>query len=168
MRDQEFDDLYLQFSDKIYKYFYWQTHDPYLSEDFTGEVFVRVWKNWKRFKPDFSQAWLYRIARNFLIDYWRKNKDRKETSLEASVEAGIEPSYDEDLIERIQTDNEIKRLREAISLLPENLKEVVILRFIEELSAKEVGEILNLTEVNVRVLQHRALQKLREVIKYEK
>lgn len=168
MRDQDFDELYLQFSDKIYKYFYWQTHDPYLAEDFTGEVFVRVWKNWKRFKPDFSQAWLYRIARNFLIDYWRKNKERKETSLETSVEAGIEPSYDEDLIGKIQTDSEIKQLYDAINLLPENLKEVVILRFIEELSAKEIGEILNLTEVNVRVLQFRALQKLRKVLKYEK
>src|SRR3989304_7517139 len=119
MRDQDFDELYLQFSDKIYKYFYWQTHDPYLSEDFTGEVFVRVWKNWKRFKPDFSQAWLYRIARNFLIDYWRKNKYRKETSLETSVEAGIEPSYDEDLIGKIQTDDEIKNLPEAISSPPD-------------------------------------------------
>ncbi len=168
MRDQEFDELYLQFSDKIYKYFYWQTHDPYLAEDFTGEVFVRVWKNWKKFKPDFSQAWLYRIARNLLIDYWRKNKDRRETSLETSVEAGIEPSYDEDLIHKIQTDGEIKKLREAINLLPENLKEIVILRFIEELSAREIGEILNLTEGNVRVLQYRALRKLREVIKYEK
>ncbi len=165
MRDADFDELYLQFSDKIYKYFYWQVKDPYLAEDFTGEVFVRAWKNWRRFKPDYSSAWLYKIARNLLIDYWRKNKDRKERSLEALVEAGTEPSYDEDLIGKIQSDNEIKQLREAISLLPENLREIVILRFIEELSAKEVGEILNLTEVNVRVLQYRGLQKLREIFK---
>lgn len=167
MRDREFDELYLEFSDKIYKYFYWQTHDAYLAEDFTGEVFAKVWKNWKSFKPDFSQAFLYRVARNLLIDYWRKNKDRKELSLEASVEEGIEPSYDQDLIEKMQNDDEIKKLREAIKLLPDNLREVIVLRFIEELSAKEVGEILNTTEVNVRVLQYRALQKLRKVLKNE-
>ncbi|MBI2031917.1 MAG: RNA polymerase sigma factor [Candidatus Levybacteria bacterium] len=166
MRDS-FDELYLQFSDKIYKYFYWQTGDPYLAEDFTGEVFARVWKNWKRFKPDFSQAFLYRVARNLLIDYWRKNKNRNEMSLETSIEAGIEPSYDEDFIEKIQNDDEIRKLRDAIKLLPENLKEIIILRFMEELSAKEVGEISGLTEVNVRVLQYRALRKLREVIKNE-
>jgi len=168
MRDADFDGLYLQFSDKIYKYFYWQTHDPYLAEDFTGEVFVRAWKNWKRFKPDYSSAWLYKIARNLLIDYWRAKKNKKELSLETSIEEGIEPSYDEDLIEKIQNDNDIKDLHKAINSLPENLREVVILRFIEELSAREVGEILNITEVNVRVLQYRGLQKLKEVFKNEK
>jgi len=166
MRDS-FDELYLEFSDKIYKYFYWQTQDAYLSEDFTGEVFVRVWQKWKELKPDFSQALLYKIARNLLIDYWRKNKNRKEISLETSIEEGIEPSYDEDFIEKIQNDEAIKKLNKAIKSLPENLREVIILRFIEDLSAKEVGEVLNLTEVNVRVLQYRALKKLKEVIKNE-
>lgn len=165
MRDADFDELYLQFSDKIYKYFYWQVKDPRLAEDFTGEVFLRAWKNWKRFKPDFSSAWLYKIARNFLIDYLRAKKNKKEVSLETSIEEGIEPSYDEDLIEKIQNDNDIEDLRKAINSLPENLREVVILRFIEELSAREVGEILNITEVNVRVLQYRGLQKLKEVFK---
>lgn len=168
MRDADFDELYIQFSDKIYKYFYWQVKDPYLAEDFTAEVFTRAWKNWKRFKPDFSKAWLYRIARNFLIDYFRKEKGKKEFSLETSIEEGIEPSYDEDLVEKIQNDNDIKDLHKAIDSLPENLKEVVILRFIEELSGKEVGEILNITEVNVRVLQYRGLQKLKEIYKNEK
>lgn len=168
MQDADFDELYLQFSDKIYKYFYWQVKDPYIAEDFTGEVFTRLWKNWKRFKPDFSQAFLYKVARNMLIDYFRKNKNRKEISLETSIEEGIEPYYDEDLIEKIQNDNDISDLHRAINSLPENLREVVILRFIEELSAREVGEILNITEVNVRVLQYRGLQKLKEFLKNEK
>ncbi len=168
MQDADFDELYLQFSDKIYKYFYWQVKDPYLAEDFTGEVFLRAWKNWKRFKPDYSSAWLYKIARNLLIDYWRQKKNKKELSLETSIEEGIEPSYDEDLIEKIQNDNDIQDLHKAIDSLPENLREVVILRFIEELSAREVGEILNITEVNVRVLQYRGLQKLKEFFKNEK
>ncbi len=165
MHDKNFEELYLEFSDKIYKYIYWQTQDPYLAEDFTGEVFTRVWKNWKKFKPDFSQAFLYRIAKNILIDFWRKNKNKKELSLETSIEEGIEPSYDEDMIGEIQKSSDIQNLHEAINKLPENLKEVVILRFIEELPAKEVGEILNITQVNVRVLQYRALQKLKEIFK---
>lgn len=167
MHDGDFEELYLEFSDKIYKYIYWQIKDPYLSEDFTGEVFARLWKNWKKFKPDFSQAFLYKIAKNILIDFWRKNKNKKELSLEISVEEGIEPSYDEDMIGEIQKNGEIKNLQEAINALPENLKEVVILRFIEDMPAREVGEILKITEVNVRVLQYRALKKLREIIKNE-
>lgn len=167
MRDKDYEELYLEFSDKIYKYIYWQTRDPYLAEDFTGEVFAGVWKNWKRFKPDFSQAFLYKIAKNILIDFWRKNKNIKELSLETSVEEGIEPSYDENLIEEIQKKSDINNLHEAIGELPENLREVVILRFIEDMPAREVGEILNITEVNVRVLQYRALKKLKEIIKNE-
>ena len=167
MHDSEFDELYIQFSDKIYKYIYWQTKDPYLAEDFTGEVFTRLWKNWKRFKPDFSQAFLYRTAKNILIDYWRKNKNKKEVSLETSVEQGIEPAYDENLIEEIAKNNDIKELHEAIDKLPDNLKEVVVLRFIDDLPAREVGEIMGIAEGNVRVLQYRALKKLKEVIKNE-
>lgn len=167
MRDKDFDELYMEFSDKIYKYIYWQTQDPYIAEDFTGEVFARLWKNWKKFKPDFSQAFLYRTAKNILIDYWRKNKNRKDLSLETTVEAGIEPSYDEDMIGKIQRSSEIKNLHEAIAKLPENLKEIVILRFIEDLPAREVGVILKVSEVNVRVLQYRALKKLKEILKNE-
>lgn len=167
MHDKDFEELYLEFSDKIYKYIFWQIRDPYLAEDFTGEVFTRLWKNWKRFKPDFSQAFLFRTAKNILIDYWRKNKNRKEMSLETSVEQGIEPSYDEDMIGEIQKNNDIKDLHDAIGELPENLKEVVVLRFIDDLPAKEVGEILGIAEGNVRVLQYRALKKLKEIIKNE-
>lgn len=167
MHDKDFEELYLEFSDKIYKYIYWQTQDPYIAEDFTGEVFTRVWKNWKKFKPDFSQAFLYKIAKNILIDFWRKNKNKKELSLETTVETGAEPSYDEDMIGEIQKNSDVKGLHKALSKLPENLKEVLILRFLEDMSAKEAGEILKISEVNVRVLQYRALKKLKEIIKNE-
>ncbi|MEK7186336.1 MAG: sigma-70 family RNA polymerase sigma factor [Patescibacteria group bacterium] len=167
MYDKDFEELYLEFSDKIYKYIYWQLRDPYLAEDFTGEVFTRLWKNWKRFKPDFSQAFLFRTAKNILIDHWRKNKNKKEVSLETSIEQSIEPSYDENLIEEISKNNDIKELHEAIGELPDNLKEVVVLRFIDDLPAREVGEIMGIAEGNVRVLQYRALKKLKEIIKNE-
>lgn len=157
----------MRYSDRIYRYVFIHTGNPYLAEDITGEVFLRVWKKWKDIKQDFFQAFLYKVARNILIDYWRKKKEEKEFSLEESIEAGIEPYRDEDLIERIQKNDNIKKLNKAILGLPKNLKDVIILRFIEEMSAREASEVLGITEVNVRVLQFRALKKMREVLRYK-
>jgi len=164
---KDFEIIYLKYSDKIYRYVYLNTNDPYLSEDITSETFLRIWKNRKKIKPDFMQAFLYKTAKNIIIDNFRKHKNAKKVSLEAIVEQGLEPSYDEDLIEKITSNDNIKKVNEAIKLLPENLKEVVILRFINDLPAKEAAQILDTTEVNIRVLQFRALQKLKEIIKNE-
>ncbi len=164
---KDFEIIYLKYSDKIYRYVYLNTNDPYLSEDITSETFLRIWKNRKKIKPDFMQALLYKTAKNIIIDNYRKHGNAKKVSLEEIVKKGLEPSYDEDLIEKITSNDNIKKINDAIKLLPENLKEVVILRFINDLSAKEAAEILETTEVNIRVLQYRALKKLKEIIKNE-
>src|SRR3989344_3477543 len=117
---QQFEEIYIKYSDKIYRYVYLNLNDPYLAEDIVSEVFLRLWKKWKTIRLDFIQALLYKIAKNIIVDYYRKQK---------------------------------------ISLLPQNLREVLILRFIEEMPAREVGKILDTTEVNIRVLQYRAIQK---------
>lgn len=164
---KDFEIIYLKYSDKIYKYIYLNTNDPYLSEDITSETFLRIWKNWEKIKPDFIQALLYKTAKNILIDYYRKHGNTKKVSLETIVEQGLEPSYDQDLIEEITSSDNIKKINEAIKLLPENLREVVILRFINDLPARQAALILDTTEVNIRVLQFRALKKLKEIIKNE-
>lgn len=164
---KEFETIYIKYSDKIYRYVYLNTNDPYLAEDITSETFLRIWKSWKRIKQDFMQALLYKTAKNIIIDNYRKHGNAKKVSLENIVEMGLEPSYDEDLIEKINKDDNIKKINNALKLIPENLKEVLILRFVDDLSAKEAAEIMDTTEVNVRVLQFRGLKKLKEVIKNE-
>lgn len=160
----DFEAIYIRYSDKIYRYLYIQTKDAYLAEDITSETFLRAWKKWSEIKQDYIQALLFKIARNILIDYWRKEKDKKKLSLEVTEEMGIEPSYDEDLIEKIYMDGEVEKLNGALAKIPEKLREVVVLRFIEELSAKEAAEIVGTTEGNIRVLQFRGLQKLKEAL----
>lgn len=164
---KDFETIYVKYSDKIFKYIYLNTSDPYLSEDITSEAFLRIWKNWKKIKPDFMQALIYKTAKNILIDHYRKVKNKKKVSLEEMVENGKEPSYDEDLIEKMNNDANLTKIMKALKDLPENLREVVILRFIDDLSTKEVALALDSTEVNIRVLQFRAIKKLREVIKNE-
>ena len=74
---KDFEEIYIKYSDKIYKYLYLNTKDAYLAEDITGEVFLRIWKAWERIKPDFLQALLYKTAKNILIDYYRKGSNVK-------------------------------------------------------------------------------------------
>lgn len=163
----EFEEIYTKYSDKIYKYVYLNVNDPYLSEDIVSEVFLRVWKRWSTIRLDFIQAFLYKIAKNIIVDFYRKKKNRKQLSLEDSMEKGMEPFYEQSFVDSIQLNDDIKRLSDELKLLPKNLKDVIILRFIDDLSAREVGEILNMSEVNVRVLQYRAIKKLKEVMKSE-
>ena len=156
-REDDFSEVYRKYSDKIFRYLYWQTKNFHLSEDLTSEVFTRAWETWESLRKDFLQAWLFRVAHNLLVDWYRK---KKEVSLNES-RIGF---YDENLLEKLGNDEQVKELSEALDTLPENLKRVAILRFIEGLSAKEAAVILSVSEVNVRVLQHRALVKLKEVM----
>lgn len=168
MNNHDFEEIYLQYSDKIFRFLYLHTQDPYISEDITSEVFVKAWKNWKKFDGKYIQAWLYKIANNILIDYWRSKSSKnasKNVSLSVITESRVEPSYDEDLIDRLSKDDKIQKITQALNTFPENLRNVAILRFIEGMSAKEVSEILKISEGNVRVLQHRALVKLKELLK---
>ena len=156
-REDDFSEVYLKYSDKIFRYLYWQSKNFHLAEDLTSEVFTRAWETWESLRKDFLQAWLFRVAHNLLVDWYRKKK-------EVALNERHEGFYDENLLENLANDEKVKELSDALDALPENLKRVAILRFIEELSAKEVAAILSVSEVNVRVQQHRALVKLKEVM----
>lgn len=155
---EEFKKVYFEYSDKIFRFLFWHLGDTNRAEDLTSEVFLRAFKNWKNFKGNFRQAWLYRIAKNLLIDFYRS---KKTSSFEEVGEIAVDP----ELLENLDKKEEIQRVRKAVEKLPENLKAVVVLRFFEELSAAETGKILEISEVNVRVLQFRALKKLKEELK---
>ena len=157
-REDDFSEVYRKYSDKIFRYLYWQSKNFHLAEDLTSEVFTRAWESWDSLRKDFLQAWLFRVAHNLLVDWYRKKK-------EVSINERNVGFYDENLLEKLGNDEQVDGLWKALNSLPENLKSVAILRFVEELSAREVAVILSVSEVNVRVLQHRALVKLKEVMK---
>ena len=90
-----------------------------------------------------------------MIDFYRSKKT-------SSLEQAEEISVDLDLVESLEKDEAAQSLQQALTKLPKNLREVVILRFFEDLSAVEIGAILGISEGNVRVLQFRGLKKLKE------
>lgn len=157
----EFEAMYEANAPLIYRFMFWRTKDKMLAEDLTSNVFEKAWRSRGNFKGGSAKAWLHSIARNTLIDHWRKRKDlpvEDPTSLAVtSEEIGLGEALDQEIL--------IGELERAVSKLPRDMRRVVELRFIDGLSARQAGEKLGLSEANVRVIQYRALSKLRDHLK---
>lgn len=156
-----FESVYESHARSIYRFLYWRTRNPQLSEDLTSSVFEKAWSSRGNFHGGSVQAWLYRIARNVLIDHWRKKQDLPMDDADSLNEESDGLSLSEILDQNIM----LKRLQQALDTLPDDMRSVVNLRFIEGLSCKQVAKKLDLGESNVRVIQYRALRKLRERLK---
>jgi RNA polymerase sigma-70 factor, ECF subfamily len=155
-----FEAAYRSHSQSIYRFLFWRTRDIQLSEDLTSNVFEKAWRSRSSFRGGSVQAWLYRIAHNVLIDHWRKNKELVIDDVESLHEDTL-PSTGELLDKKLR----IQNLREALAKLPDDMRLVVTLRFIEGLSCRQVARKLSLSESNVRVIQYRALKKLKDYLR---
>lgn len=160
-----FGELYERHVQAIFHFLYARLNDRQDAEDLSEEVFVKAWGSLSNYKERGIpfRAFLLRIARNSLIDYYRRNGySPRHVSLEDV------PLHDKaaDPVEITSNNLDHKELREVLEQLRDDYQEVLILRFVNDLSTKETAEIMNRSTGAVRVLQHRALasmQKLLEV-----
>lgn len=158
--NDEFETIYEANAPLIYRFMFWRTKNKALAEDLTSSVFEKAWRSRRSFKGGSAKAWLHRIARNTLIDHWRKRQDFLFED-PAHMDIASENAGPAEVLDRAML---IESLRRAVAKLPEDMRRVVELRFIEGLSAKQVGQELGLSESNVRVIQYRALRKLRSYL----
>jgi len=145
----------------IFRYFYYRTKTKEDAEDLTSEVFVRVVSTIKTQKGYFT-AWLFRIAKNLLIDYYRKSEKSKETSLQQIDSESIPDShkYESETLRP-------KEIKKLLRFLTDEQKEVITLKFLENYSNEEVAKIMNKSIGAVKALQFRALSTMRDVLKKE-
>lgn len=156
---EAFGDLYDHFFDAIYRYIYFKIDERYV-EDLAGTVFIKAWENIHRYKKTSGfKSWLFRIAHNAVIDHYRTNKE--ESELTENV-ADVRVLHNPNIV--IEKKIISQFVRKAISKLDDKYKQIVILKFINELSNEEISDILKTSEANVRTLQFRALKKLRTII----
>ncbi len=152
-----FGELYTLFNEKIYRYVFYHVKDKMTAEDITEEVFMKAWKaidSCKGKEPTF-QAWLYRIAHNQVIDYLRTR--RVFVAIEVADEA-----KDSTIEQEVEGALEWQELLGIIGCLPEKQRQVVILKFIEDLDNSEIAQVVGKSEGAVRILQMRALATLRQ------
>nr|HID14179.1 sigma-70 family RNA polymerase sigma factor [Anaerolineae bacterium] len=155
-------ELYLRYADTIYRYLYYRTADEALAEDLTAEVFLRVLEGIGSYNERGIPflAWLYRIARARLVDHWRRAGRRPVVPLDEKLPdetADIEAALD-----RIWSS---QYLAELLQMLTDDQQQVIILRFIEDLSIAEVAQVLGKSKGAVKSLQHRALRRLGRLLR---
>jgi RNA polymerase sigma-70 factor (ECF subfamily) len=160
-----FGQLYDAYVERVYRYIYFRVTDDQTTEDLTSQVFLKAWEHLDRYKPGGSPfiAWLYTIARNAVIDFYRTRK--QTVPLE---EVGALALEEEALDDRMDRQFDILSLRTAMQQLTEEQQQVLILKFIAKLSTQEVANMLGKREGAVRALQMRALQTLAKHMEKEK
>jgi len=149
--------LYDAYVDRIYRYIYFRVSDDSTTEDLTSQVFLKAWEYLDRYQSGSSPylAWLYTIARNLVIDYYRTKKETVDLD-DAIHLSSNEPSPDEE----VQSRFELQAMRDALQFLTDEQQQVLILRFIAGLSTENVASIMDKREGAIRALQMRALQSL--------
>jgi len=158
-----FEPLYRKYVPHIYSLALYETRDPHAAEDLTEQVFLRVLDALPRFREQGEgrestfRVWLYAIARNVIANERRRQRRHPEDVIDAALEL----SAPDDPAETALTRVEARRAWQAVRELPPERRQALELRFVHELSAREIGQVMGRSEEAVRVLIHRALASVR-------
>ena len=158
--------LYDKYHQDIFQFLFYMVKNRETAEDLVQEVYVKVLNSYDRFEGKSSEkTWLFSIARNTAIDYFRKEKSWKQRifdNFDWSRETITDPLP---LPEEVAVLNhDIRMIYKCLDSCTVSQKTVLILRFIQSLSIAETAEVLGWTESKVKTTQHRALKAVRSLM----
>ncbi len=163
---EAFGEIYERYMPKIYNYIYYRTSNQHDAEDLTAKVFFRAMSHIGNYvdKGVPFQAWLYRIAHNLVANWHRDQGRRKIIALDDYVVHTLKSESPDRLAEELE---EQEQLMAAISRLPEDRQQLLLHKFIDQLSNAEIGEIMDRTEGAIKSLYHRTLLSLRDELQMQ-
>lgn len=141
-----------------------------LALDFTQEVFIKTYSSLRSYKPQFKfSTWLFRIASNFIIDYWRKKKiDAFSIDHQKKMDKDLPPiqlpADEESIVNKFETVQLRERIERALERIPGSLREVFVWRHINELSYEEIAEIKGLPTGTVKNRVFQAKELIRTLL----
>lgn len=160
-----FDEIYAEYHNKVLSYVRARVHDPHEAEDITSDVFVKVMQSYENYDSEKAMlsTWIYTIAANTIRDHYRRltvrarhNYDMEDETLEALA-------YEEDsCLDGLFREETLNLLADALQTLNERERMIVIMHYYKNISHKEIAEHLSLSHANVRFINHRALEKIRD------
>jgi RNA polymerase sigma-70 factor (ECF subfamily) len=158
-----FGELYERYAPQVFRFLYAHLDNRMDAEDLLGEVFLRVWRSLSKYRERGVPflAFLFRIARNALIDHYRRaGKARQVVPIEDVSLRDLRPGPGETVTANL----EHEEIRQTLGQLREDYRTVLVLRFLSELTPEETAEVMERSSGAVRVLQHRALAALRKLM----
>ena len=154
-----FDQLYRRYVDRVYSYAFYQLGDHHEAEDVTERTFLSALAAIGRYRDDGStfRAWLFRIAHNAIANAHRSRARRRTEPIESIAEPHA-PGADPAAV--VAGADRSRAVREALARIPTERRQVIVLRFVDGLSSREIGAVLDRSPGAARVLLHRALADL--------
>lgn len=151
--------LYRRYLDRVYGYAFYQLGDHHDAEDATERTFLAALRAIPEFRDQGStfRAWLFRIAHNTIANAHRTRSRRPADPLPDGFER---PAPDADPARLVARADELREVRAAIAEMPDDRRQVILLRFVDDLSTAEIAEVLDRSTGAVRVLLHRSLRDL--------
>ena len=156
--------IYEQFADMIFRHCYFRVSSRETAEDLTQESFMRIWNHLAEGKTiDNPKAFLYRVAGNMIIDYYRK---KKNVSLDALSEEGFNPVGDD--ANSIENYAEGRHAFSLVAKIEQPYRDALIMRYVDGLSPSDMAKLVGESENTVSVRIHRGIEKLKKLSHYEK
>ncbi|MDX1436210.1 MAG: sigma-70 family RNA polymerase sigma factor [Anaerolineales bacterium] len=154
-------ELYELCQDDLFRYLYYRVGDQASAEDLTSEVFLRIIKG----LPGYRQgevpfkAWIFRIAHNLTVDHYRKESVRDHIQMDEKLES--DQAGPDKLVEHIL---DSQQLAESLEALTADQREVIIMRFVLDMSIRETSHSVEKSETAVKAAQRRGLQALKRIL----
>jgi len=154
----------------IHRFVYFKISNKEEANDITSMIFLKAWNHIQNNSLENSKtlrALLYKIARNTIIDYYREHNNKITASLDDEDNRIEVIDEVQDPQEKLDEQANLELIKRKLPLLKDEYREVIIMKFINDLSLEEMADISGKTRGNIRVLLHRALNALRELVESE-
>lgn len=170
-KEEAFSEIYDFYVIRIFRFIYLRTSSKETAEDLASEVFLRYWKRIKKGMRDENfgeiiandkiRPFLYKIAKNLIIDFYRK-KEIPTVEISDNIKDKIQDQK-QDIMAYISIKQEVEEMMKALGKLKDEHREIIILRHVEGLSITEIAEITEKSGGSIRVSLHRAIKELKSV-----
>ena len=163
--DAEFSDLYRQHLRDVYSYSYYRVGNHHDAEDLTEQTFLQAYRHFERAQRESNgrplRPWLIRIAHNLAANFYRDRSRKPQTAIEDA--AVISAPHDTETL--VEGREDLRAILEGVQKLPDDRREALIMRFALGMDNREIARAMGRSDGATKVLIHRAIRQLEEIVK---
>lgn len=152
------EEIFLQYHDKIFFYILKKVQNHEVAEDLTSIVFLKVYEKYDSFDDTKSSisTWIYTIAGNSVIDYYRTNHITEEVPEEIEMDSRVEDS--------VLAEETLEELAAALLKLEERERDLIILHYYQNRTLRDIAQIMGMSYANVKIIHSKALKKMKGIL----